>query len=408
MALLPVEVALARLLRDAVPLGTETVPLAQAGGRVLSQPIVAHRTQPPFNASAMDGYAIHAADVVSVPVDLKIIGESAAGKRFFGAVQPGEAVRIFTGAPVPEGADTVLIQENTERLSGDSVRVLQTIAQGRNIRRAGLDFASGDVLIEPGRILDPAALSLAAAANNAELPVVRQPKVAILATGDELVTPGTLPGPDQIIASNTPGIGEIVRLHGGVILDLGVVRDRIEDIEAAIGNAIDMGADVLVTSGGVSVGDHDLVHAALTRRGLELDFWKIAMRPGKPLMSGRLQPTGLRVLGLPGNPVSSLICAHLFLAPLVSALAGRPYKPDIRTARLGQDLPANDLRRDHIRADIVMDANGAFVATPLALQDSSMLSALARANGLIIREPHAEAAYAGDPCQVFILQTERL
>ncbi|PYE88260.1 gephyrin-like molybdotransferase Glp [Phyllobacterium leguminum] len=403
MALLPVEEALARLLAGAAPLGEETIPLAQAGGRVLARPVIAHQTQPPFDASAMDGYAIRAADVLSVPVELKLIGESAAGKRFSGVVANGEAVRIFTGAPVPQGADTVLIQENTKRLAGDSIRVLQTVAQGRNIRRAGLDFAVGDVLLEPGRVLDPAALSLAAAANNAELHVVRQPKVAILATGNELVAPGENPGPDQIIASNTSGIAEIVRLNGGMSLDSGIVRDRIEDIETAIGTAIEMGADILVTSGGVSVGDHDLVHAALTRRGMKLDFWKIAMRPGKPLMSGIL-PGKVRVLGLPGNPVSSLICAHLFLAPLVCALSGRHYRPDIRAARLAIDLPANDSRRDHIRAEIALAENGELVATPLPLQDSSMLSALARANGLIIREPDAQPARAGAPCEVFMLR----
>ncbi|KXF77358.1 molybdenum cofactor biosynthesis protein MoaA [Paramesorhizobium deserti] len=402
MALLPVDEALARLLAGAEPLGEEILPIAQAGRRVLARPVEAYHTQPPFDASAMDGYAIRADDVLSVPAQLKVIGESAAGRRFAGAVAAGEAVRIFTGAPVPPGADTVLIQENTERLEDGAVRVLQTVSKGRNIRRAGLDFSKSDVLLQPGRVLDPAALSLAAAANNAALHVVRRPKVAIIATGDELVAPGEVPGPDQIISSNDLGIAEIIRIRGGEVLDLGIVGDRIEHIEAAIATAIEKGADVLVTLGGASVGDHDLVHAALTRRGMELDFWKIAMRPGKPLMFGRLQ--GLCVLGLPGNPVSSLVCGHLFLAPLVSALAGRPYRPDIRRARLGADMPANDQRRDHIRAEIHPNEHGELIATPLPLQDSSMLSALARANGLIIREPHAEPARAGDPCEVLMLR----
>ncbi|PRD42243.1 molybdopterin molybdenumtransferase MoeA [Phyllobacterium phragmitis] len=407
MALLAVDEALAQLLADAKPLGEEILPTARAGGRVLSRPVQAHHSQPPFDASAMDGYAIRAADVASVPAQLKVIGESAAGHRYAGAVAAGEAVRIFTGAPVPPGADTVLIQENTERLADSAINILQTVAEGRNIRRAGLDFSKGNVVLQPGRILDPAALSLAAAANNAQLHVVRQPKVAIIATGDELVAPGAVPGPDQIISSNNIGVTEIVRINGGETRDLGIVDDDIDHIETAIGAAIENGADILVTLGGASVGDHDLVHAALTRRGMKLDFWKIAMRPGKPLMSGRLQGLNgapLRVLGLPGNPVSSLVCSYLFLAPLVSALAGRPYQPDIRTARLGVDMPANDLRRDHIRAQIIADENGEPVATPLSLQDSSMLSALARANGLIIREPHAQAARAGEPCEVFMLR----
>jgi molybdopterin molybdotransferase len=402
MALLPVEEALARLLADAAPLAAEIVPLSQAGGRVLARPVIANRTQPPFDASAMDGYAIRAADVVSVPVDLRIIGESAAGKSFSGSVGAGEAVRIFTGAPVPQGVDAVLIQENTERLSADTVRVLEAVAPDKNIRRAGLDFQQGDTLLAAGRVLDPAALSLAAASNNAELHVTRQPKVAILATGDELVLPGAEPGADQIIASNTVGVAEITRLNGGVALDLGIAGDDIDAIDAAIGRAIESGADILVTSGGVSVGDHDLVHAALARRGVEIDFWKIAMRPGKPLMFGRLEK--LRVLGLPGNPVSSLVCAHLFLAPLVSKLAGRPHHQDIRTACLSADLPANGIRRDHIRAEIRMDESGALVATPLPLQDSSLLSAMARADALIIREPNAEPARMGDLCQVFMLR----
>ncbi|GGA85698.1 molybdopterin molybdenumtransferase MoeA [Brucella endophytica] len=402
MALLPVDEALARLLADATALGEETIPLMQAGGRVLARPVTARHTQPPFDASAMDGYALRGADVASVPVELTVIGESAAGKRFSGTVAPGEAVRIFTGAPVPDGADTVLIQENTERLSNDRVRVLASVAPGKNIRRAGLDFTKSETLLTPGRVLDAADLSLAAAANNAALAAIRQPKVAILATGNELVPPGGTLGPDQIIASNTVGIAEIVRRNGGVVCDLGIVPDKVERIEAAIGTAVEEGVDILVTSGGASVGDHDLVHAALSARGMELDFWKIAMRPGKPLMFGRLKT--LRVLGLPGNPVSSLICAHLFLVPLVAALGGRAYKPDIRTARLESDLPANGSRRDHIRAQIIVGRDGALFASPLPQQDSSVLSALARADALIIREPHTAPARAGDPCQIYMIR----
>ncbi len=401
MALLAVDEALARLLDGAGPGASEQVALAEAAGRVLAGPVVAGRTQPPFDASAMDGYAVRAADVAALPATLKVIGEAAAGRRFAGRLGSGEAVRIFTGAPVPDGADTILIQENARPLAAGVIVATETVAAGRHIRRAGLDFYAGDVLLEPGRELDAAALSLAAAGNHAELPVVKAPRVALIATGDELVAPGSTPGPDQIVASNGYGVAALLRASGAVILDLGIVPDSRQAIAAAVQRARAGGAEVIVTLGGASVGDHDLVHAVLTEIGMTLDFWKIAMRPGKPLMFGRLGPT--RVVGLPGNPVASLVCTHLFLKPLISRLAGRDYAPPLADGVLGAAMDANDLRRDYVRAKATRDA-GQWVATPFPVQDSSMLNTLASANALIVREPFAPAAPAGAACRLLMLR----
>ena len=401
MALMPVPEALARLLEGAAPLPGETVTIDKAAWRVLASNIAALRTQPPFDASAMDGYAVRAADVASVPVSLRIIGEAPAGKGFRGQVGWGEAVRIFTGAPVPAGADAVLIQENARAASPGVIEALEPVAVLRNIRRAGLDFRKDEPLLDAGRILDAAALSLAAAANHAILPVVRRPLVAILATGDELLPPGSETGPDQIIASNAYGVAAIVERTGGVPLDLGIVHDDRAAIDAAVRRAIDAGADVIVTLGGASVGDHDLVRGVLTSAGMSLDFWRIAMRPGKPLMFGRLD--NIRVIGLPGNPVASLVCSHLFVAPLVARLAGRPHAHDLRDAVLGVGMGGNDEREDYVRARAEWRA-GQFVASPFAIQDSSMLRTLTEANALIVRPPFAPAAPAGSPCRVFMLR----
>ena len=402
MALLPVEDALARILSGAHPKPAETVPLAEAGGRILTETVTAARDQPPFDASAMDGYAVRAADIAASPARLRVVGEAAAGRRFAGTVGPGEAVRIFTGAPVPPGADTILIQENTRRLDGSTIEALDATEAGRHIRRAGLDFAAGRTVLAAGRELDAAALSLAASANRPALSVHGLPTVAILATGDELVPPGTPPGSDQIVSSNNVGVAEIVRRAGGRSIDLGIAPDREAEIGAAIARARAMGVDVIVTIGGASVGDHDLVHKALTGQGMELDFWKIAMRPGKPLMFGRLGET--LAIGLPGNPVSALVCAHLFLAPLIEKLAGRKKaEHELVPMRLGADMAENADRQDYVRAtSSVVDRQA--VATPLDLQDSSMLSALAAADILIVRPPLAPAARSGDPCQVLMLR----
>lgn len=399
--LLPVDEALARILGGARRGDTEMVPLDEAGGRVLAADLRATRQQPPFAASAMDGYAVRAADVTEVPVTLKLIGQSAAGHGFAGVVGAGEAVRILTGAPLPQGTDTVVIQENTVR-KGDSVEIAETAPHGKNVRRAGLDFDEGDLLLNAGRLLDPAALALAAAANHPTVPLVRRPRVAILATGDELVKPGGSYRPDQIISSNSYGLAEIVRNSGALPVDLGIAEDRLEALSEALDRAISAKADMLVTLGGASVGDHDLVQPALAARGMELDFWKIALRPGKPLMFGRLN--GMQILGLPGNPVSSLICAHIFLKPLIRAVLGLPHAPNLRTAVLGSDMGTNDLRQDYVRARVAMDADGTLIATPFAVQDSSMLKFMADADGLIIRKPHAAASKAGSTCTVLMLR----
>lgn len=401
MALVPVDEALARLLDGAGPSGEERVPLLEAMDRVLAAPLTALRTQPPFDASAMDGYAVRGDDIVSIPAHLSVKGSAAAGHGFSDRVGKGEAVRIFTGAPMPAGADTVVIQENVRKLDDTAVEVVEQTAAGRNVRRAGLDFRRGDVLLEAGRMLDPAALSLIASANHAEISVFRRPLVAIIATGDELLPPGSALGPDQIISSNAYGVAAAARQVGARAVDLGIAADRKEAIAALIRQAIGLKADVIVTLGGASVGDHDLVHDALTAEGMTLDFWRIAMRPGKPLMFGRLGP--IRCVGLPGNPVASLVCSQLFLKPLLAKLGGRPFRQDIRPARLASSLGANDVRQDYIRA-AVEDRDGALVASPFGIQDSSMLRTLAEANGLVVRPPFDPAREAGAACSVLILR----
>ncbi|WP_434722679.1 molybdopterin molybdotransferase MoeA [Mesorhizobium sp. RIZ17] len=401
MALVPVAEALERLLDGAAPLPGESIPLAEAAGRVLAEPVVALRTQPPFNASAMDGYAVRFADVASAPAELEVMGMAPAGRGFSGTVGKGQAVRIFTGAPLPEGADTIVIQENVRDLGNRRIEVMEPTAEGRNVRRRGLDFGQGDVLLEKGRVLDAAALSLAASANHPALSVVRRPLVAIIATGDELLPPGSTLGPDQIISSNAYGVAAAAQLVEARALDLGIAADRKEAIAALVRKAVEAKADVIVTLGGASVGDHDLIHDVLTGEGMKLDFWKIAMRPGKPLMFGRLG--NVRCIGLPGNPVASIVCSQLFLKPLLARLGGRDHRQDVRTARLGAAMQANDLRQDYVRAVVREDA-GTLVATPFGIQDSSMLRMLADANGLIVRQPFAPAAEAGAECSVLMLR----
>lgn len=401
MALLPVDEALFRLLDGVAPTGEEMLPLHDSAGRVLAGDIVALRTQPPFDASAMDGYAVRAADTQTPGARLRVIGEAPAGRQFTGMVGSGEAVRIFTGAPMPDGADTVLIQENTRRTDTETVEVLEPVAPTKNVRRRGLDFREGDVLLRAGRRLDPAALSLAASANHPRVPVTKKPLVAVIATGDELLPPGSEPGPDQIIASNVYGVAAAAREAGAEVIDLGIAPDRKEAIMALVDEAIAKKADVIVTIGGASVGDHDFIHDVLTAQGVELAFWKVAMRPGKPLMFGRKGST--RVLGLPGNPVASLICSQLFLKPLVAKLSGADQVQDIRDAFLGAAMSANDTRQDYVRATIRRE-NGRLVATPFNVQDSSMLGLLAQADALVIRAPFAAAAEAGSPCRVLMLR----
>lgn len=398
MALLPVADALAQVLAGAEPLPPEQVPLAEAHGRVLAGDLAALRTQPPADVSAMDGYAVRGADVASAPVTLKLIGEIAAGRTFAGEVRKGETVRIFTGGVLPRGADTVVIQELTAR-DGDAVTIEKATAKGRNVRVAGLDFRQGETLLRKGRLLSGRDLALAAAMNHPTVPVHRRAKIAVLATGDELVRPGVTPGPAQIVYSNGYAIIALAQSEGAEVHDLGIAPDRIDETIAALRRARALEVDILLTSGGASVGDYDLVQQALASEGLALSFWKIALRPGKPMMHGRLG--GMQVLGVPGNPVSSFVCSFLFLIPLLRRLAGRSdLIPPTESAILGLDLRENDERAEYMRAALTAGPDGSLIATPFPEQDSSMLSPLSQADCLIIREAFAPAAKAGSPCRI--------
>lgn len=406
--LIPVAEALARVLASVSgPVEAETVPLGQAAGRTLAADVVASRTQPPFPASAMDGYAVRFADASAVGASLRLIGTSAAGHGFSGRIGPGEAVRIFTGAPVPEGADAILIQEDAQA-EGETVRVMEPVEQNRFIRRAGLDFTAGETLLVAGMNLDARRLALAAAAGHPRLSVRRRPRVAILATGDELVKPGAEPAWDQIVASNSLALAALAAESGAEIIDLGIAADDHGALEDAFRHAREARADLLVTLGGASVGDHDLVQAALAKEGLELGFWRIALRPGKPLMQGRLGD--MLVIGLPGNPVSSIVCGLLFVVPAIRALQGDPQAGADRSepATLGRDLPANDGRADYMRATLAIEPGRLPVASPEQRQDSSMLAVLGRAEALLIRVPHEPAAKAGDPCRIIRLDRRLL
>ncbi|EAV44067.1 MoeA-like, domain I and II [Stappia aggregata IAM 12614] len=401
MSLMPVSEALAKLLCAVEPLETEFVSLENANGRYLSEPLVSTRTQPPFAASAMDGYAIRHDDLTADGTTLTIIGEAPAGHGYSGTVGAGETVRIFTGAPVPAGADTILIQEDAAR-DGEQITVLENPAKGAYVRPAGLDFAEGDVLLKPPLKLAYRHLALAAAMNHALLPVHRRPKVAILATGDELVRPGTEPGPDQIIASNHAGIAALVEDCGGEPLDLGISPDEPVALANHVRRAIREKADILVTLGGASVGDHDLVQDILGQEGMDLAFWRIAMRPGKPLMAGRLG--GTKVLGLPGNPVSSLVCGLLFLKPLIEAMLGQTQESSApQRATLAGPLPENDRRQDYVRATLSTAEDGQLLVTPFSRQDSSMLNLLAKSGALVVRPPHAPALEAGAEVPILVL-----
>jgi len=400
-ALLSVADALARVLNGVEPLPSEHAPLVEADGRVLAADVAALRTQPPADLSAMDGYAVRAADVASAPVTLKIAGEVAAGRPFAGEVHRGEAARIFTGGVVPPGADTIVIQENTSR-DGERVVVNKSERAGRHIRSAGLDFKEGEVLLPRGQRLTDRDVMLAAAMSHPALPVHRRPKVAVFATGDELKPPGSALGPGEIVYSNGFALMALARNEGAAVTDLGIVPDKVEATADAIRRARDAGADVLVSTGGASVGDYDLVQRGLKAEGLELSFWRVALRPGRPMMNGRLGAT--HVLGLPGNPVSAYVCAFLFLVPLLRRLAGRTdLEAPRESALLGSDLPENDERADYLRATLASGPDGTFVATPIKIQDSSMMAALAKAHCLVVREAFAPAAKAGSRCVILRL-----
>ncbi|HLK83111.1 MAG TPA: gephyrin-like molybdotransferase Glp [Xanthobacteraceae bacterium] len=402
MALLPVADALALVLADVAPLPAEAAVLIDACGRVLAGDLVALRTQPPADVSAMDGYAVRAADVATAPAHLTVIGEVAAGRPFDREVGPGEAARIFTGGVMPRGADTVVIQEVTAR-EGDVVVIKQPASKRRYIRPQGFDFKAGAALLTAGRRLTERDIALAGAMNHATAPVHRRPRMAVLATGDELVAPGTPPAPGQIVSSNSFALIAIGNREGAETLDLGIVPDGLDATAAAVRRARAAGVDVLVTTGGASVGDYDFVRQAFMSEGVALSFWNVAMRPGKPLMHGRLG--GMSVLGLPGNPVSSFICAVLFVAPLLRKLAGRKdiLMPTAR-AVLGCALPANDGRAGYLRAVRTTAPDGTTIANPFRRQDSSLQVTLSQADCLLLREPFAPAAEPGAPCDIINLE----
>jgi len=390
--------AQARIL-GAVPLmATETVPLSEAHGRALAEDIVASRDHPPGDVSAMDGYALRAADLAAAPARLKVVGESAAGRAYAGEVGPGEAVRIFTGALLPRGADAIVIQENADA-DGEFVRIRTASPPGKHIRRQGFDFAAGALLLRQGTFLDARALAVAAAANRTKLAVRRRPKLALLATGDELVPLGAPLGASQIVSTNSIALAALARLAGGDSIDLGIASDRPEAVAGAAARG--RGADFLVVSGGISVGAHDVVHEALAAQGLKVNFWQVAIRPGKPLMFGLWD--GKPVFGLPGNPVSALVCGLVFLRPALQKAQGLDPALPLETAHLGQDLPANDQREGYLRARLKTDGEGKRWAEPLPQQDSAMLTALAGADALLIRPPDAPAIAKGNSVPILRL-----
>lgn len=404
MSLLPVADAKERLLSQAKPVdSSETVSLADADGRVLAIDLTARLTQPPFDASAMDGYALRREDAPEPGAELKLIGTSAAGHAFDGMVGRGETVRIFTGAPVPSGADSVLLQEDAGTIEG-GIRTTFPVRQGQHIRPEGQDFVEGEAVFAAGTVLDFSRLTVAAGMNHAALIVLRKPLVALVATGDELLPPGSTPAPAQIIASSTFGIAALARKAGAEVLDLGIVPDDAAAITAAVQRARQARADVIVTLGGASVGDHDLVQATLLAAGMRLYFWRIAMRPGKPLMVGSLDET--HVLGLPGNPVSSLVCGILFLEPLIRKLASLPPVKRDAIANTSVTLKANDQRQDYVRARLLTSSSGTLLAEPFGKQDSSMMKIFAQADCLIVRPPHVPELPAGSPCPVMLLRPD--
>jgi molybdopterin molybdotransferase len=399
--MISVEEARERIVADLSPTAAEIVALANAWGRVTAAPVIARLTQPPADVSAMDGYALRAAGGPLGAV-LQVIGSAPAGHPFAGAVGPGQAVRLFTGSVVPQGADAILLQEDATAI-GTELRVNEAVTAGRHIRRAGQDFAAGDVVVPAERRLSARDIGLAAAANHPWLGVHRLPRIAILATGDEIAMPGEPIPAGGIVSSNSHALAALVRAAGGEPVVLPVAGDTTEAV-AAVADAVH-GMDMLVTTGGASVGDHDLVIAGLQTRGLKLNFWQIAMRPGKPLLFGQLG--SVPVLGLPGNPVSAMVCAILFLLPALSRLSGLPAAPP-PTARgiAGAPLRANDHRADHLRATISTDPMGRAVATPFPVQDSAMLRRLAHADALILRAPHAPALPEGG--EVTLIRLDQL
>ena len=392
--------AIQRVTSGVHPVGTERVGLADALGRVLAEDVASRLTHPPAAVSAMDGYAVRAVDVASVPVVLSQIGQSNAGGGFDGRVGEGQTVRIFTGAPVPDGADAIVIQEDTDA-DGARITVRQSVGAGTFVRPQGLDFKQGDVLLGAGTRLTARAVGLAAAMNVPELTVRLRPRIAYLATGDELVLPGEPVGPSQIISSNTFAAAAYITAFGGEPVNLGIAKDNEAALRALLGGARE--ADLLLTLGGASVGDHDLVRKVLGAEGMKLDFFRIAMRPGKPLIFGHLGQTP--VLGLPGNPVSVGVTSVIFLRPAMAVMLGLAADPGpAETALLGRDLKANDKRQDYLRSRLMRDGDGALVATPFGAQDSSQMATLARADCLVVRAPDAPPVKAGERVEIVRLE----
>lgn len=398
--MLSVREAHARVIAAFSPLPSETVSVADAAGRVLAVPPKARLTQPPTDLSAMDGYAVRAADVPAAPATLTLVGQAPAGGSYDRALQPGEAVRIFTGGPLPLGADSIVIQEDT-RADGATITILEAPRLGRHVRKAGLDFSAGDLPLQAGRALTTRDLALAAAMNHPWLSVHRKPRVAILSTGDELVMPGEPVGRNQIVSSSGIAVAALVRGWGGEPTLFDIARDDARLIESCI----EAGAqhDLLITLGGASVGDHDLVQGALKTQGFDIGFWKIAMRPGKPLMFAARDRA--RVLGLPGNPVSTMVCALLFLKPALERMLGQSGAlVSTQPARLAVDVKQNDQREDYVRARLAQSDDGSLTVDPHPVQDSSMLSVLAACDGLMVRPPHDPSRTAGDLVRVLDLR----
>ena len=395
MALMPVYEALSRVLAAGKTLGAELVKLDHVIGRVLTKDLKSKRDQPPFQSSAMDGYAVRHQDLND---PMMLIGVSAAGHAFKGVVKKGQAVRTLTGAPLPRGADTIVIQENVS-VDGKRIAVLEVPVIGRNIRPQALDFKKNDVLIAAGTRISARDVGLMAAANAALVSVRKRPRVVLFTTGDELVLPGDHPRADQIFSSNSQALAAMLSTWGAEVINLGIIRDDMRATIAAIKKAL--GADILVTTGGASVGDHDYVQEALKRSGVEIGFWKIALRPGKPLMFGTKGK--LSVLGLPGNPVSALVCARIFLKPLIEKMLGNDPKDETVLARVASPLPANDERQDYLRATIRFEQDGARVAEVFSKQDSAMQRNLRDADCLILRAPYAPAIEKGTLVSVLLL-----
>ncbi|GAB6966065.1 molybdopterin molybdotransferase MoeA [Komagataeibacter kakiaceti JCM 25156] len=397
--MLSVSEARERILDGVFPLPAEVVALTDACGRVSAAPVVARLSNPPADVSSMDGYAVRAADLSGGATTLTCIAEAPAGHPAAVTLGPGQCARVFTGSVMPAGADAVLIQENA-RAEGTAVTTDHVLAPGTYVRRMGQDFMAGETVIPAGRRLSARDVGLAAGANHAWVQVTRRPRVAIAATGDELLLPGSGAGPGQIANSSTPMLAALLRMAGAEPVVLPVLRDDMADL-AGLERMVD-GVDMLLTTGGASVGSHDLVRRGLEQVGLKTDFWKIAIRPGRPLMFGHLGR--LPFLGLPGNPVAAFVCTVVFVLPALRRMAGLATVVESPAqAVLGRDLPENDWRMDYMRASLSHDAAGRLVATPFPVQDSAMLHILAHSQALVVRAPHAPPALAGESCDIIRL-----